>query len=174
MHMNEQNVVPLKVSLLEGQVGEYEDLKKEHENRSFELANLLETLKRFDVDVGSVCQLGAEALRNLTESGNLFEGSMKNLRHLAWTVKERKDEPQLVLLREQNSVLREVVKNLKRKMLNSEKRAIERSLCNLERTVNTLKLNALNQVETMIIKDSHSYRNVEKNKGAFYTILIRE
>ncbi|XP_061933306.1 myosin-1-like isoform X1 [Apis cerana] len=109
-----------KVSLLEGQVVEYEDLKREHENRSFELANLLETLKRFDVDVGSVCQLGAEALRNLTESGNLFEGSMKNLRHLAWTVKERKDEPQLVLLREQNSVLREVVKNLKRKfqMLN--------------------------------------------------------
>lgn len=47
-------------------------------------------------------------------------------------------------------------------MLNSEKRAIERSLCNLERTVNTLKLNALNQVETMIIKDSHSYRNDEK------------
>lgn len=41
---------------------------------------------------------------------------MKNLRHLAWTVKERKDEPQLVLLREQNSVLREVVKNLKRKV----------------------------------------------------------
>lgn len=72
------------------------------------------------MDVGSVCQLGAEALRNLTESGNLFEASMKNLRHLAWTVKERKDEPQLVLLREQNSVLREVVKNLKRKfqMLN--------------------------------------------------------
>lgn len=58
----------------------------------------------------------ATALRNLTESGNLFEGSMKNLRHLAWTVKERKDEPQLVLLREQNSVLREVVKNLKRKV----------------------------------------------------------
>lgn len=131
------------MSLLEGQVGEYEDVKREHENRSLELANLLETLKRFDVDVGSVCQLGAEgkyypplssryilpspvvsqmypfpatALRNLTESGNLFEASMKNLRHLAWTVKERKDEPQLVLLREQNSVLREVVKNLKRKV----------------------------------------------------------
>lgn len=49
-----------QVSLLEGQVGEYEDLKREHENRSFELANLLEILKRFDVDVGSVCQLGAE------------------------------------------------------------------------------------------------------------------
>lgn len=47
-------------------------------------------------------------------------------------------------------------------MLNSEKRAIERSLCNLEQTVNTLKLNALNQVETMITKDSHLFRKNEK------------
>lgn len=46
-------------------------------------------------------------------------------------------------------------------MLNSEKRAIERSLCNLERIVKTLKLNALNQVETMIDKDSHLLGNNE-------------
>ncbi|XP_033340030.2 uncharacterized protein LOC117228406 [Megalopta genalis] len=39
-------------------------------------------------------------------------------------------------------------------MLNSEKRAIERSLCNLERTVNTLKFNALDQARTMIDKDT--------------------
>lgn len=56
------------------------------------------------------------ALKNLTERGNLFEESMKNLRHLAWTVKDRKDEPQLDLLREQNSVLKQVIKNLKRKV----------------------------------------------------------
>lgn len=46
-------------------------------------------------------------------------------------------------------------------MLNSEKRAIERSLYNLERIVKTLKLNALNQVETMIDKDSHLLENNE-------------
>ncbi|XP_033364267.1 uncharacterized protein LOC117242041 [Bombus vosnesenskii] len=104
-----------KVTRLEKRVEMYEGFGREQENRGFELANLLETLKRFDVDVGSVCQLTAEALKNLTERGNLFEESMKNLRHLAWIVKDRKDEPQLVLLREQNSVLRQVVKNLKRK-----------------------------------------------------------
>lgn len=38
----------------------YEGFGREQENRGFELANLLETLKRFDVDVGSVCQLTAE------------------------------------------------------------------------------------------------------------------
>ncbi|KAF3426916.1 hypothetical protein E2986_03126 [Frieseomelitta varia] len=106
-----------KVTRLEERVETYEAFEREYENRGFELANLLETLKRFDVDVGSVCQLAAEALKNLTERGNLFEESMKNLRHLAWTVKDRKDEPQLVSLREQNSVLREIVKNLKKKML---------------------------------------------------------
>ncbi|XP_017758193.1 PREDICTED: uncharacterized protein DDB_G0283697-like, partial [Eufriesea mexicana] len=103
------------VTRLEERIGTYEDSERVHEERASELANLLETLKRFDVDVGSVCQLAAEALKNLTDRGNLFEESMKNLRHLAWTVKDRKDEPQLVLLREQNSVLREVVKKLKRK-----------------------------------------------------------
>lgn len=46
-------------------------------------------------------------------------------------------------------------------MLNSEKRAIERSLCNLERSVKTLKLNALNQAETMIGKNSHLFRTNE-------------
>ncbi|CAD1471415.1 unnamed protein product, partial [Heterotrigona itama] len=106
-----------KMTRLEERVGTYEAFEREYENRGSELANLLETLKRFDVDVGSVCQLAAEALKNLTERGTLFEESMKNLRHLAWTVKDRKDEPQLVLLREQNSVLREIVKNLKKKML---------------------------------------------------------
>ncbi|KAK1125521.1 hypothetical protein K0M31_005880 [Melipona bicolor] len=106
-----------KVTRLEERVGTYEAFEREYENRGFELANLLETLKRFDVDVGSVCQLAAEALKNLTERGNLFEESMKNLRHLAWTVKDRRNEPQLVLLREQNSVLREIVKNLKKKTL---------------------------------------------------------
>ncbi|XP_033309174.1 uncharacterized protein LOC117210343 [Bombus bifarius] len=105
-----------KVTRLEKRVEMYEGFGREQENRGFELANLLETLKRFDMDVGSVCQLTAEALKNLTERGNLFEESMKNLRHLAWIVKDRKDEPQLVLLREQNSVLRQVVKNLKRKV----------------------------------------------------------
>ncbi|CAK9803606.1 hypothetical protein ANTPLA_LOCUS3724 [Anthophora plagiata] len=104
-----------KVARLEGQIEKYQLCEREQENRTFELANLLETLKRFDVDVGSVCQLAAEALKNMTERGNLFEESMRNLRHLAWIVTDRKDEPQLVLLREQNSVLREVVKNLKRK-----------------------------------------------------------
>lgn len=44
-------------------------------------------------------------------------------------------------------------------MLNSEKRAIERSLCNLERTVQALKCNALNQAETMINKDSYLLGN---------------
>lgn len=46
-------------------------------------------------------------------------------------------------------------------MLNSEKRAIERSLGNLERIVKTLKLNTLNDVETMIGKDSHLLGNNE-------------
>ncbi|KOC60098.1 hypothetical protein WH47_08088 [Habropoda laboriosa] len=105
-----------KVTRLEGRVRTYQGCEREQENRTFELANLLETLKRFDVDVGSVCQLAAEALKNMTERGNFFEESMRNLRYLAWTVKDRKDEPQLVLLRKQNSVLREVVKNLKRKV----------------------------------------------------------
>ncbi|XP_017887799.2 uncharacterized protein LOC108629557 [Ceratina calcarata] len=105
-----------QVHRLQEQIETYQGAERKYENRTFELANLLETLKRFDVDVGSVCQLVAEALKNLTERKNLFEESMKNLRHLAWTVKDRKDEPQLVLLREQNSVLREVVKNLKRKL----------------------------------------------------------
>lgn len=45
---------------LEERVGTYEAFEREYENRGFELANLLETLKRFDVDVGSVCQLAAE------------------------------------------------------------------------------------------------------------------
>ncbi|CAL7936073.1 unnamed protein product [Xylocopa violacea] len=110
-----------KVTRLEEQIQAYRGSEREYENRSFQLANLLETLKRFDVDVGSVCQLAAEALKNLTERGNLYEESMKNLRHLAWTIKDRRDEPQLVLLREQNSVLREVVKNLKRKTLEQTK-----------------------------------------------------
>ncbi|CAK9798431.1 hypothetical protein ANTQUA_LOCUS1631 [Anthophora quadrimaculata] len=46
-------------------------------------------------------------------------------------------------------------------MLNSEKRAIERSLCNLERTVKALKSNALNQAETMIGKNSQLLANDE-------------
>lgn len=41
---------------------------------------------------------------------------MKNLRQLTWTTKCEKDESELILLREQNSVLKEVVKNLKRKV----------------------------------------------------------
>ncbi|CAK9798433.1 hypothetical protein ANTQUA_LOCUS1632 [Anthophora quadrimaculata] len=109
-----------KVTRLEGHIEKYQLCEREQENRTFELANLLETLKRFDVDVGSVCQLAAEALKNMTERGNLFEESMRNLRHLAWIVTDRKDEPQLVLLREQNSVLKEVVKNLKRKMIQQQ------------------------------------------------------
>ncbi|XP_078032617.1 uncharacterized protein LOC144467604 [Augochlora pura] len=46
-------------------------------------------------------------------------------------------------------------------MLNSEKRAIERSLCNLERTVKTLKFNALNQARNIIDKDSQFRENNE-------------
>lgn len=56
------------------------------------------------------------ALKNLTQRGNLFEEGMKNLRHLAWTTEYRVDEPELTLLRKQNSVLKEVVKNLKKKV----------------------------------------------------------
>lgn len=56
------------------------------------------------------------ALKNLIEQGNLFEDSMKNLRHLSWAKEDKKDEPELALLRKQNSVLREVIKNLKRKV----------------------------------------------------------
>ncbi|XP_076248681.1 uncharacterized protein LOC143188358 [Calliopsis andreniformis] len=104
-----------KVTRLEEEVETYQSSQQEHENRTFELANLLETLKRFDLDVGSVCQVVAEALKNLTERGNLFDESMKNLRHLAWTTKNEKDESELALLKKQNSVLKEVIKNLKRK-----------------------------------------------------------
>nr|XP_003702131.2 PREDICTED: uncharacterized protein LOC100882508 [Megachile rotundata] len=103
-----------KQTRLEEDIRTYESSRQEYEKRSLELANLLETFKCFDVDVSSVCQLVAEALKNLTERENLYEESMKNLRHLVWT-KDRKDEPELVLLREQNSVLRELVKSLKRK-----------------------------------------------------------
>ena len=46
-------------------------------------------------------------------------------------------------------------------MLNSEKRAIERSLWNLERTVRTLKSNALSQAQIMISKDSQFCDNSE-------------
>lgn len=46
-------------------------------------------------------------------------------------------------------------------MLNSEKRAIERSLWNLERTVRILKSNAINQAQTMIGKDSQCCDNSE-------------
>ncbi|XP_076667392.1 uncharacterized protein LOC143368493 [Andrena cerasifolii] len=105
-----------KIIRLEEQIETNETTVRERENRTFELANLLETLKRFHLDVGSVCQLVAEALKNLTERGNLFEEGMKNLRHLAWTTEDRVDEPELTLLREQNSVLREVVKNLRKKL----------------------------------------------------------
>ncbi|XP_034184820.1 uncharacterized protein LOC117606470 [Osmia lignaria lignaria] len=104
-----------KLTRSEEEIGTYESSRQEYENRTFELANLLETLKRFEVDVSSVCQLVAEALKNLTEQGNVYEESMKNLRHLVWTTKDRKDEPELILLRKQNSVLRELVKSLKRK-----------------------------------------------------------
>ncbi|XP_043260360.1 uncharacterized protein LOC122401958, partial [Colletes gigas] len=104
-----------KGTRLEGQIETYQISQREHENRSFELANLLETLKRFDVDVSSLCQLVAEALKNLIEPENLFDESMKNLRQLTWTTKNKKDEPELVLLRKQNFVLKEVVKNLKKK-----------------------------------------------------------
>lgn len=45
---------------LEDEIGTYEDSEREHGKRTSELANLLETLKRFDVDVGSVCQLAAQ------------------------------------------------------------------------------------------------------------------
>ncbi|XP_053970653.1 uncharacterized protein LOC128872223 [Hylaeus volcanicus] len=105
-----------KATRLEEEIEAYQISQREHENRSFELANLLETLKRFDVDVDALCQLVAEALKNLTEPGNLFENGMKNLRQLTWIAKDKKDESELTLLREQNSVLKEVVKNLKRKV----------------------------------------------------------
>ncbi|XP_076634856.1 uncharacterized protein LOC143348495 [Colletes latitarsis] len=104
-----------KGARLEEQIETYQISQREHENRSFELANLLEILKRFDVDVSSLCQLVAEALKNLIEPENLFDESMKNLRQLTWTTKNKKDEPELVLLRKQNFVLKEVVKNLKKK-----------------------------------------------------------
>ncbi|XP_076276679.1 uncharacterized protein LOC143207289 [Lasioglossum baleicum] len=105
-----------KVNQLEEEIGMYQSCRREYENRTFELANLLETLNRFDVNVGSVCQLAAEALKNLTEPGNLFEGSMKSLRHVAWTTRDREDQTKPVLLEQQNAVLKEVVKSLKKKL----------------------------------------------------------
>ncbi|XP_031826066.2 uncharacterized protein LOC116424175 [Nomia melanderi] len=105
-----------KLIQLEEEVGRYQSCRREYENRTFELANLLETLNRFDVDVSSVCQLAAEALKNLTVPGNLFEGSMKNLRHITWDTRAKKDQTELVLLQKQNTVLKEIVKSLKKKI----------------------------------------------------------
>ncbi|XP_076764043.1 uncharacterized protein LOC143431301 [Xylocopa sonorina] len=158
-----------KVIRLEEQIRAYRGSEREYENRSFQLANLLETLKRFDVDVGSVCQLTAEALKNLTERGNLYEESMKNLRHLAWTIKDRKDEPQLILLREQNSVLREVVKNLKRKFQTLERtKANSDEYTRLEIETNSRDVNNDLPIESMDIE------NTDPTIGNSTNALFRE
>lgn len=46
-------------------------------------------------------------------------------------------------------------------MLNSERRAIERSLGNLERTVTDLKFNSLDKARSMVEKDGKLPRNDE-------------
>ncbi|KAG7211424.1 hypothetical protein KM043_010712 [Ampulex compressa] len=104
-----------KVSVLERREESHRNDEKKYEERSLELANLLETLRQFDVSADSICRFTSDALKNLIEHGKCFEESLKELRRLTWITEERKEESEFDLLKRQNLVLREIVRKLKRK-----------------------------------------------------------
>lgn len=111
-------------------------------SRTLELANLLETLQKFDISVDVICHNTAEgecgfpddlkniianhhalcnvisALKSLYKSEGIYVEKLRNLRQLTWTYKKKNaaDEAERNLLRQQNSVLKDIVKDLKRKV----------------------------------------------------------
>ncbi|KAI4502627.1 hypothetical protein M0802_002539 [Mischocyttarus mexicanus] len=104
-----------KIHQLEEQIKENAIEKESFERRTRELANLLETLEHFDLNVKTLCRLTTEAVANLTKVEPHFEEAIKKLRQFTWKVNERECDKETDKLRSQNLVLREIVKSLKRK-----------------------------------------------------------
>lgn len=121
---------------LEEKTKENAKRKESFDARARELANLLETLEQFDLDVKILCRLTAEgelyprfykffkvpfnflplAVENLTKVGPHFAETIKKLRQFTWKADEKERDKETDKLRSQNMVLREIVKSLKRKV----------------------------------------------------------
>ncbi|XP_043502348.1 uncharacterized protein LOC122524266 [Polistes fuscatus] len=106
-----------KICRLDEKIKENTREKVSFERRTRELANLLETLEHFDLDVKTLCRFTAEAVANLTKVEPLFEEAVKKLRQFTWKVNEREYDNETDKLKSQNLVLREIIKSLKRKVL---------------------------------------------------------
>ncbi|XP_033211820.1 uncharacterized protein LOC117169513 [Belonocnema kinseyi] len=104
-----------KSDLLQKQMKIFQQKYRNKQERILELANLLETLAQFNVNVESVCQNAAEVMRNFEEHDIVHVEKMRKLRQLTWEAGQIKFQDQ-EQLRIQNSVLREIVKSLKKKL----------------------------------------------------------
>ncbi|XP_043466165.1 SWI5-dependent HO expression protein 3-like, partial [Leptopilina heterotoma] len=110
-----------KSEMLEKQVSILQQKNKNKQEKTLELANLLETLAQFNVNVESVCQIVAEGAFQLKHDCVYVE-KMRKLRQLTWEEKENNNKfSEQEQLRLQNSILKEIVKSLKKKKETQEK-----------------------------------------------------
>ncbi|XP_015178740.1 PREDICTED: uncharacterized protein LOC107067601 [Polistes dominula] len=117
----------IMICRLDEKIKEHDKEKVSFERRTRELANLLETLEHFDLDVKTLCRLTAEAVANLTKVEPHFEEAIKKLRQFTWKVNEREYDKETDKLRSQNLVLREIIKSLKRKTQNDLSKSTDES-----------------------------------------------
>ncbi|KAF7400297.1 hypothetical protein HZH66_005481 [Vespula vulgaris] len=142
-----------KIRRLEEETKENATRKESFEARARELANLLETLEHFDLDVKTLCRLTAEAVENLTKVGLHFAETIKKLRQFTWKADDKECDSETNKLRSQNLVLREIVKSLKRRaQFRSENQASREK--DLKESINERE----NKIE-----ESHNYRDLKAN-----------
>ncbi|KAF7403716.1 hypothetical protein HZH68_006510 [Vespula germanica] len=142
-----------KIRRLEEETKENATRKESFEARARELANLLETLEHFDLDVKTLCRLTAEAVENLTKVGLHFAETIKKLRQFTWKADDKECDSETNKLRSQNLVLREIVKSLKRRaQFRSENQASREK--DLKESINERE----NKIE-----ETHNYRDLKAN-----------
>ncbi|XP_047350860.1 myosin-4-like isoform X1 [Vespa velutina] len=155
-----------KIRRLEEETKENATRKESFEAKTRELANLLETLEHFDLDVKILCRLTAEAVENLTKVGLHFAETIKKLRQFTWKANDKGRDSETDKLRSQNLILREIVKSLKRKTQFRSDNQVSREKEDLKESIDERK----NKIE-----ESHNYRdlnvndNVKENRNEIWT-----
>ncbi|XP_046817545.1 uncharacterized protein LOC124423636 isoform X1 [Vespa crabro] len=162
-------VSSIKIRRLEEETKENATRKESFEAKARELANLLETLEHFDLDVKILCRLTAEAVENLTKVGLHFAETIKKLRQFTWKANDKGCDSETDKLRSQNLVLREIVKSLKRKAQFRSDNQVSKEKEDLKESIDERESK---------IEESHNYRdlnvndnnaNVKENRNEIWT-----
>ncbi|KAL2726470.1 trichohyalin-like [Vespula squamosa] len=167
-----------KIRRLEEERKENATRKESFEARARELANLLETLEHFDLDVKTLCRLTAEgefdprfykflklppvAVENLTKVGLHFAETIKKLRQFTWKADDKECDNETDKLRSQNLVLREIVKSLKRKAQFRSENQVSKDL---RETIDERENKIEESCNYRDLKANDNNANVKKNRN---------